>query len=198
MPKFLITARCENNCPSLRLCCVMVALTLAGTFSYLFPLKASAQETPAIAEMPEVTHLPKVFHRLWGVYPNKEGKEAAIQAWNKLQVSEDELYSMRLAFPMWISSGEWEKEKGKHVPPLSQWLGERMWEKDPPPPAPLRIAEASSFLIEPIYLVPRLVFAISGAFVAGIVWPFDQELSQRMWDTSIGAPWAWHDFIDPR
>ena len=172
----------------------LVILLILGLFPQC--LHAEEQATAAGTEPLVVTHKPEVFAKLWKVYPNKEGKEAAIQAWNDLKVSDEDLNNMRAAYPRWRFSAVWMQEKGKHVPPLAQFLSERMWEKPPPPPAPappLHFAEASSFLIQPIYLVPRLAFAVSGVIVAGVVWPFDNALGHKVWDTSIGAPWVWHE-----
>lgn len=145
-----------------------------------------------------VTHKPEVFQRLWRVYPNKEDQEAAIQAWNELKVSDEELNQMRAAYPRWKFSDQWMREKGKHVPPLATWLNERLWEKEPPPPAPLpplRVAELSSFLLQPMYLAPRLAFFISGTVIGGIIWPVNEAAANKVWDASIDAPWLWHEFI---
>jgi hypothetical protein len=174
---------------------IVMAVVLVVTLVLLFPFRAYAEVGSDVSEMPTVTYKPKIFERLWKVYPNKEAKEAAIQSWNKLQVSDEELDSMRAAFPLWTSSEEWTKQKGRYVPPLTKWLDERMWEKEPPPEAPLRIAEVSSFLIQPIYLAPRLAFALGGAIIAGVVYPWDQTFGESIWETSIGAPWVWHEFL---
>ena len=147
---------------------------------------------------PAVNHLPKVFENLWKVYPNKTDKEAAIQAWNTLKVSDEELKQMRMATPQWFDSAEWKREKGAHVPPLATFLTDRMWEQEAPPlapPPPIRPAELSSFLIQPIYLAPRLAYAISGSVVGGMVYPFDQTAAGKVWDSSLNAPWVWHEFI---
>jgi len=146
----------------------------------------------------DVTHKTEVFQKLWRVYPNKEGQEAAIQAWNELQISEEELNEMRAAYPRWKFSDEWMREGGKHVPPLASWLNERMWKKEPPPPAPmppLRLAEASSILLQPLYLAPRLAFAISGTVIGGIIWPVNEAAANKVWDASVDAPWVWHQFV---
>ena len=147
---------------------------------------------------PGAEHLPKVFEKLWKVYPNKTDKEAAMEAWNKLRVSDEELKQMRIVYPQWKNSSEWTREKGAHVPPLSKWLTDRMWEQEAPPPAPpppLHLAEASTFLVQPIYLAPRLAFAISGTIVGGVVWPFNQTAAASVWDASLNSPWVWHQFI---
>lgn len=163
------------------------------------PISAGCAHTPVSAEgEPTGDHLPKVFERLWKVYPNKTDKEGAREAWNRLRVSDEELTQMRIAFPQWRDSIEWKREKGAHVPPLSEWLNERMWEQEAPPPAPsppLHLAEVSTFLVQPIYLAPRLAFAISGTVVGGVVWPFSQTAAAKVWDASLNSPWVWHQFI---
>lgn len=161
-----------------------------------FPVvSVSAQPPDAHSEEPTVSHKPDVFGRLWKIYPNKSDRTAAVEAWNNLKVSEEELFKMRTAYPHWEFSSEWMKEKGRNVPPLATWLGERMWEKDPPPQAPLTAAELSSFLIQPLYLAPRLAFAITGTMVGGLVYPFDQTVAGKILDTSLKAPWVWHEFL---
>ena len=180
---------------SLKLWPVLAALMLAFLSAPFCPQEVRGDEQREAAEL-AVAHRPDTFKKLWKVWPNKKEKEAAIQAWNDLKVTDEELDRMRVAFPRWKFSEDWMKERGKYAPTLATWLNERMWEKEPPPPAPappLRVAEASSFLIQPIYLVPRLAFAVSGVIVAGVVWPFDHALGHKVWDTSIGAPWVWHE-----
>ena len=108
-------------------------------------VSASGQTPERPSEEPTASHLPDVFGRLWKIYPNKSDRTAAIEAWNNLKVSDEELFKMRTAYPLWAFSSEWVKEKGRHVPPLATWLSERMWEKAPPPQAPPTIAELSSF-----------------------------------------------------
>ena len=154
---------------------------------------AKTAEVPS--SEPTVEHQAKVFERLWRVYPNKTDRLGAIAAWNNLKVSDDELYQMRLAYPRWRASEEWQKEQGKHVPPLAAWLGDRMWEKAPPPEAPLRGEEVSSFLFQPLYLAPRVAFAVTGTLIGGAMFPFDKAAAESVWDTSFNAPWVWHKFL---
>lgn len=158
-------------------------------------VSVSAQTPEALSTEPTVNHLPDVFGRLWEIYPNKSGRTAAVEAWNSLKVSDEELFKMRTAYPLWAFSSEWMKEKRRNVPPLATWLSERMWEKEPPPQAPLTAAELSSFLLQPLYLAPRLAFAITGTMVGGLVYPFDQTAAGKVWDTSLKAPWVWHEFL---
>ena len=177
---------------------IMLKLLMQFALCILFSIGCAHTSARATDGEPSVEHLPKVFEKLWGVYPNKADKEGAIEAWNRLKVSDEELKQMRIAYPQWKSSAEWTREKGAHVPPLSKWLNERMWEQEPPPPAPpppLHAAEASSFLVQPIYLVPRLAFAISGTVVGGVVWLFSQTTAAKVWDASLNSPWVWHQFI---
>jgi hypothetical protein len=160
------------------------------------PVTSALAQTPEVLSTePTVSHLPDVFGRLWKIYPNKSDRTAAVEAWNNLQVSKEELFKMREAYPRWEFSSEWRKEKGRNVPPLATWLGERMWEKEPPPQAPLTAAEFSSLLFQPIYMAPRLAFAITGTMVGGLVYPFDQTAAGKIWDTSFNTPWVWHEFL---
>jgi hypothetical protein len=164
------------------------------------PALAEEPTTTAASESLTVTHKPKVFERLWKVYPNKQDKAGAVKAWNDLHISDEDLDKMRAAYPRWKFSADWAREKGKHVPTLATFLNERMWEKEPPPPAPMppiRLAEISSFLLQPLYLAPRLAYAIAGSVVGGLIWPVSHPTAQKVWDSSLGAPWVWHDFIAP-
>lgn len=161
-------------------------------------LSAGCAHAPVSTEgEPGADHLPKVFEKLWKVYPNKTDKEGAIEAWNRLKVSDEELKQMRLAYPQWRFSSQWTTEGGRHVPPLATFLSDRMWEKEPPPQAPPTVQELSSFLIQPLYLAPRLAYAISGAVVGALVYPWDATAGKKVWDSSLGAPWVWHEFIGP-
>ena len=176
---------------------LLAALMLAVPSLPLSPLEARAQEQAGAGET-VVTHMPTVFERLWRVWPKKEDKEAAIQAWNALKISEEDLDRMRAAFPRWKFSEDWLKERGKYAPTLATWLNERMWEKVPPPPAPnppLRLAEVSDFLLQPLYLVPRFAFAVGGVIVGGIIWLNDEATAKKVWDASLDPPWVWHHFV---
>ena len=170
-------------------------LLIAVLVLWLPVILASAQPPEPLSEDPTVSHKADVFGRLWNIYPNKSNRTGAVEAWNNLKVSDEELFKMRTAYPLWAFSSEWMKEKGRHVPPLAVWLSERIWEKEPPPQAPLTAAELSSFLIQPLYLAPRLAFAITGTMVGGLVYPFDQTTAGKVWDTSLKAPWVWHEFL---
>jgi hypothetical protein len=158
-------------------------------------VSASAQTSEALSTEPTVSHLPDVFGRLWKIYPNKSDRPAAVEAWNNLKVSDEELFKMREAYPSWAMSSEWMNQKGRNVPPLATWLSERMWEKEPPPLAPPTAAEVSSFLVQPLYLAPRLAFAVTGTIVGGLVYPFDQTTAGKIWDTSLKTSWVWHEFL---
>ena len=144
---------------------------------------------------PTVTHKADVFERLWNVYPNKSDRNGAIQAWNNLKVTDEELYKMRVAFPSWKFSSQWMEEEGKNVPPLATWLGDRMWEKQPPPQAPPTVSELSSFLIQPFYFVSRVVYAVGGTLVGGVMYPFDSAKADTVLNSSWRAPWVWHEFL---
>lgn len=171
-------------------CLLWAALSL---FLSALPAGVGAEEPPITEST--VSHRPDVFERLWKIYPNKSDKAGAIAAWDTLKVTEEELFKMRVAYPRWRFSSEWMKEEGRHVPPLAIWLGERMWEKEPPPQAPPTAAELSSFLIQPLYLAPRVAYAITGSLVGGLVYPFHQAAAGKVWDSSLNGPWVWHEFV---
>lgn len=186
--------RSETKCGWLKLA---VDLLVSWCLS-LVMLTGCAHAPAPSQEEPGVAHRPQVFEKLWKVYPNKSDKEGAIEAWNTLRVSDEELKQMRIAYPQWKNSLEWTREKRAHVPPLSKWLGDRMWEFETPPPAPappVHAAEVSSLVVQPIYLAPRLAYAISGTVVGVMVYPFNQAAAGKVWNSSFYAPWVWHELI---
>jgi hypothetical protein len=63
-----------------------------------------------------------MFEKLWTVYPKKEGKSAALTAFNKLEVTGEDvdiLIPCLLRFKaMWESQGR----ERKHIPSMGPWL----------------------------------------------------------------------------
>jgi hypothetical protein len=80
---------------------------------------------------------PERFNGLWAYYPRGEAKQKAIQAWDRLQPSDEEIDAMARALERQIRSPEW--QEGRYIPYLSTWLNQERWtdeERQPPPPGP--------------------------------------------------------------
>lgn len=72
--------------------------------------------------------LPERFDRFWESYPRGEGKQKAIQAWDKLKPDEDLLRNMALGLMRQMQSSDW--QRGIGIPHASTWLNQRRWEDD--------------------------------------------------------------------
>jgi hypothetical protein len=184
--------RIEVNTASVCLIKYYLATITVAALAFVMPTWSQAAEA---VDLPQVTHKADVFERLWRAYPNKANKAEAINAWNDLKISDEELDKMRLAYPSWRYSSEWIGHRGKRVPPLATWLNERMWEKEPPPQHPLTLAEGSSFLLQPFYFLPRVAYAITAPIAGGVVYLFDHDKGKQIVGSSVEAPWVWHEFI---
>lgn len=69
---------------------------------------------------------PERFEAFWDSYPRGEGKQKAIQAWDKLQPDEDLLRTMALGLMRQLQSRDW--IRGIGIPHASTWLNQRRWE----------------------------------------------------------------------
>ena len=78
-----------------------------------------------------------IFERLWAVYPRKEAKELARSAWHRLwRHGEVPALDVLLgALDRFRASVSWNKEHGRFVPQLVNWLRGRRW-LDEVPDAP--------------------------------------------------------------
>ena len=78
-----------------------------------------------------------IFERLWAVYPRKEAKELARSAWHRLwRHGEIPALDVLLgALDRFRASASWNKEHGRFVPQLVNWLRGRRW-LDEAPEAP--------------------------------------------------------------
>lgn len=72
--------------------------------------------------------LPERFDRFWEYYPRGEGKQKAIQAWDKLKPDEDLLRNMALGLMRQLQSPDW--QRGIGIPHASTWLNQRRWEDE--------------------------------------------------------------------
>ena len=72
--------------------------------------------------------LPERFDAFWSSYPRGEGKQKAIEAWDKLQPDENLLRNMALGLMRQLQSSDW--NRGVGIPYASTWLNQRRWEDD--------------------------------------------------------------------
>ena len=72
--------------------------------------------------------LPERFERFWESYPRGEGKQKAIQSWDRLKPDEDLLRAMALGLMRQLKSDDW--KRGIGIPHASTWLNQRRWEDE--------------------------------------------------------------------
>ena len=72
--------------------------------------------------------LPERFAAFWDSYPRPEGKQKAIEAWDKLQPDENLLRSMALGLMRQLQSSDW--NRGIGIPYAATWLNQRRWEDE--------------------------------------------------------------------
>lgn len=76
------------------------------------------------------------FESLWNLYPKKEAKGFARVAWFKLLRSGQlpPVHEIRVAIQRFAASEGWQREQGRFVPQMGNWLRGQRW-LDPLPPA---------------------------------------------------------------
>lgn len=76
------------------------------------------------------------FESVWSLYPNKEAKGFARSAWFKLLRSGQlpPLPELHAALRRFAASESWQREQGRFVPQMGNWLRGQRW-LDPLPPA---------------------------------------------------------------
>jgi hypothetical protein len=75
--------------------------------------------------------LPPGFVRFWAAYPRKQGKGAALKAWQKARP--DDLLTERIlrAVAAARCSPQWARDGGQFIPHPSTWLNEGRWDDEP-------------------------------------------------------------------
>ena len=86
------------------------------------------------------------FGKFWAVYPKKEGKKDALQAWHKLKPTPDKARRIIAAVERKKRCYDWTKEEGRYVPwPATYLRGERFEDEPPAGSLPLE-ADSVPFL----------------------------------------------------
>lgn len=73
-------------------------------------------------------HDPEAFEAFWAKYPRKDGRKAAIRAWDKLKPDKALCRTMYAALSRQRKSKQWAEEGGRFIPHFSTWLNGRKWE----------------------------------------------------------------------
>lgn len=71
---------------------------------------------------------PEAFEIFWSAYPRKDGRKAAIRAWDKLRPDKPLCRAMYDALRRQRRSEQWAEEGGRFIPHFSTWLNQRKWE----------------------------------------------------------------------
>ena len=79
-----------------------------------------------------------LFSRFWDTYPRHEAKEAAREAFEKLDPDEGLLETMITAIGKWKMTNQWKADGGRYIPNPANWLKQRRWEDEVPRPAPVK------------------------------------------------------------
>lgn len=71
---------------------------------------------------------PAAFEIFWSAYPRKDGRQAAVRAWDKLKPDKPLCRTMYAALKRQRQSEQWAEEGGRFIPHFSTWLNQRKWE----------------------------------------------------------------------
>ena len=71
---------------------------------------------------------PESFEVFWAAYPRKDGRKAAIRAWDKLKPDKALCRTMYAALKRQRGCEQWIRDGGQYIPHLSTWLNGRKWE----------------------------------------------------------------------
>ena len=93
---------------------------------------------------------PERFAGFWEYYPRGEGKQKAMDAWDKLQPDDELINKIAAALRRQKASEDW--QRGFGIPHASTYLNQRRWEdelRDPVPGAPpsTRVVETQKVVI---------------------------------------------------
>lgn len=103
---------------------------------------------PVRSALPEVTASPRPsvlggggvsdFEKAWELYPKKEAKGFARSAWLHLmrQKQLPALAEIEASIQHFMASDNWQREQGRFVPQMSNWLRGQRWLDTPPTVAP--------------------------------------------------------------
>jgi hypothetical protein len=74
------------------------------------------------------------FELFYEAYPRKQGRQAAIKAWDKLNPDTGTTAKIMRAIEVQKQSEQWRRENGRFIPCPATWLNGRRWEDQLTPP----------------------------------------------------------------
>lgn len=83
------------------------------------------------------------FDIFWAAYPKKTAKPAALNAFLKIDPSEELLETMLAAIKRQQVSEQWSRENGKYIPYPATWLNQQRWGDEIEPAKPKYQSDAS-------------------------------------------------------
>lgn len=73
-------------------------------------------------------HKPEIFESFWTAYPRKDGRQEAIEAWDKLAPDDKTIAAMARGLKAAKQSEKWTKDNGRYIEYASTWINNRRWE----------------------------------------------------------------------
>lgn len=73
----------------------------------------------------------KLFTAFWESYPDKCNRDAAWEAWKKLNPDGDLAGKIMTSLDAWKKSARWKDQGGKFIPRAAKWLSEGHWQNIP-------------------------------------------------------------------
>lgn len=73
-------------------------------------------------------HEPEIFELFWKSYPRKDGRQEAIDAWDKLAPDQKTIAAMAKGLAAAKKSEKWTKDNGRYIEYASTWINNYRWE----------------------------------------------------------------------
>lgn len=81
----------------------------------------------------EVSGFPPGFAAFWSLYPRRENKAKAAQAFARIRPDEAQLAAILAGLRRQIASDQWRRDGGQFIPHPTTWLNGRRWEDEAVP-----------------------------------------------------------------
>ena len=90
------------------------------------PKQAASASTPAAGGVSSFAH---DFERLWAMYPKKEAKGFALNAWNLLRKKGElpSIADLQRSIEQFMGTESWQREQGRFIPHFGNWLRGQRW-----------------------------------------------------------------------
>ena len=76
-------------------------------------------------------HERALFYDFWDSYPVKIGQDRAAEAWDRLRLSQEEIWQLMDGLTLWKNSLRWAEKGGKFIPRAARWLAEKHYLEPP-------------------------------------------------------------------